>query len=243
MPVSIVFPQWLRRSHPIVQRYLRQPSQPYFQLLVFLIALGVFLMLGGLSLPVLYFLFSLLILIQIATSSASKIYRERRDATWDLMRLAPLSSRELLLSMWAASLWQLNRTWMMIVYRLLHAVMTIGVIIFNLVFTEFPTDHTLAILFSGTILIVVQPFAEMYFSGMVGLAGANRLSDQSSTQGLVIAIVIVYWISYTAIIFALLLVQQNQPTTPQLLSIFVLPILLPLLLGGIAQCIAEASMR
>ena len=242
MLAPIAFPHWLRRSHPIVRRYLRQPAPSYFQLLIFILAVGVFLVLGGLSLPVLYFLFSLLVLLQVATSSANKIYRERRAATWDLMRLAPLSSRELLLSVWAASLWQLSRTWAMIVYRLLHALMTIGVIIFNLVFTEFPTGHTLAILFSGTILIVAQPFAEMYFSGMVGLAGANRLRDQSSTHGLVIAIVIVYWISYTAMIFALLLVQQAQPTTTQLLSIFVLPILLPVLLGAIAQVIAESSM-
>jgi hypothetical protein len=243
MLAPIAFPHWLRRSHPVVQRYLRQSAPPYFQILIFGFAIGAFLLMGGLSLPVLYFLFSLLILIQIATSSASKIYQERRSATWDLMRLAPISSRELLLSVWAASFWQISRTWMMLAYRLLHGLMAVGVIIFNLAFAEVPADQTLVILVSGTIMIVAQPFAEMYFSGMVGLAGANRLRDQGNAQGLVIGIIILYWLSYTGMILALLLMQQTQPTTPQLVGIFVLPILLPLVLGSVALRIAESALR
>ena len=199
--------------------------------------------LGGLSLPVLYFVFSLLILIQIATSSANKVYRERRSSRWDLMRIIPMSSRELLLSLWAASLWQISRTWMMVIYRLLHGLMSVGVIIFNLAFAEIPADQTLWILASGTIMIVAQPFAEMYFSGMVGLAGANRLREQSNAHGLVIGIVVVYWLCYVGMIIVLLLMQQMQPTAPQLVGIFLMPILLPLALGCIALRIAEAALR
>lgn len=243
MFASATFPNWLRRSHPIVRRYLRQTTPLYFQALIFAFTIGAFLLLGGLSLPVLYFMFSLLILIQIATSSASKIHRERSAATWDLMRMAPMSSRELLLSLWAASLWQISRTWMMLIYRLLHGLMTVGVIIFNLVFANVPAEHTLAVLLSGTILIVAQPFAEMYFSGMVGLAGANRLRDQGNAHGLVIGVVVVYWLCYVSMILALLLLQQMRPAAPQLAAIFVLPILLPLLLGWAALRIAETGLR
>jgi hypothetical protein len=243
MLVPITFPNWLRRSHPIVQRYLRQSTPPHFQILIFGLTVAMFLTLGSLSLPVMYFVFSLLILVQVATSSASKVYRERRAATWDLIRLAPMSSRELLLSLWAASLWQISRTWMMIAYRLLHGLMTVGVIIFNLVFAEIPADQALVILISGTIMIAAQPFADMYFSGMVGLAGANRLRDQGNAHSLVIGVVILYWLGYTSTILALLLMQQMLPTFMHLAGIFVLPVLLPLLLGTVAQRVAESAMR
>ena len=111
------------------------------------------------------------VLVQVAVSSANKVYQARRSSTWDLVRIAPFSSRELLLSLWTASVRQLSRTWFMMVYRLLHAMTIIGVIVYTLLFTNTHPQQALLILLTGTAMIVVQPFAEMFFCGMVGLAG------------------------------------------------------------------------
>lgn len=200
-------------------------------------------MLGGLSLPVLYCLFSLVILLQITLSSGDKVHRERQASTWDLIRSAPFSSRELLLSLWAASVWQLNRTWMMVIYRLLHGAMIIGLMVYSLLFAEIPADLALPILTCGTLLILLQPFAEMYFSGMVGLAGANRLRDRVNAQSLSIGLVLAYWLAYLCMVLGLLMVQQMRLTGSQMIGILLLPLLLPVALGYAALRVAEASFR
>ncbi len=240
---SLKTPYWLRRNHPVVQRYLRQPVHVRFQLILLGLTVSVFLLLGGLSLPVLYCVFSLVILVQITVSTSDKLYHERQSATWDLIRLTPFSARELLLSMWAASLWQLNRTWMMMMYRLLHGAIIIGAMVYNLMFAEIAPSDALPILLSGTLLIVLQPFTEMYFSGMVGLAGANRLRDRANAQGLAITLVLVYWLAYIGTILGLLLVQNMHLTGTQMVSVFLLPVLLPLMLGYFALRMAESAFR
>lgn len=236
-------PAWLNRSHPITQRYLRQSLPVRFQYLLLALAVGAFLLLGGLSLPVLYCLFSLVILLQITLSSGDKVHRERQSATWDLMRTTPFGGQELLLSLWAASVWQLSRTWMMLIYRLLHGAMIVGLMVYSLLFAEIPAEHGLPILASGTLLILLQPFTEMYFSGMVGLAGANRMRDRVNAQSLAVGMVLSYWLAYVSVVLGLLLVQQMRLTAPQIIGIFWLPLLLPVLLGYAALRIAEAAFR
>jgi hypothetical protein len=243
MTVPPKLPSWLRRSHPIVRRYLRQPVSVRFQALLLTLCAVVFFLFGGLSLPVLYGLFSLIILTQVTISSADKIYSERKASTWDLMRLAPFTRRELLLSLWAASMWQINRTWMMIVYRLLHGAVIVGLMVSSLIFAEIPSAQTLPLLLSGTLLIAAQPFTEMYFSGMVGLAGANHVKDQASARSLAVGVVIVYWLSYVGAILAFLVLQQMRLTGTQMIGLFLLPLLLPIALGYAALRIAESALR
>ncbi|MAS37874.1 MAG: hypothetical protein CL610_28015 [Anaerolineaceae bacterium] len=243
MKALSISPRWLRSGHPIVRRYVRQPMPAYLQALLFAMMISVFLMLGGLSIPVLYCLFSLAVLVQVAVSSANKVYQARRSSTWDLVRIAPFSSRELLLSLWTASVRQLSRTWFMMVYRLLHAMTIIGVIVYTLLFTNTHPQQALLILLTGTAMIVVQPFAEMFFCGMVGLAGANRLRDQHNGQGFVVGVVVLYWLGYVGGVLALLMAQQMNLSGEQLVAIFVTPLILPALFGSVALRIAETALR
>src|SRR5690606_29215282 len=112
-----------------------------------------------------------------------------------------------------------------------------------LLFAEVPISQTLPVLFSGTLLIIVQPFAEMYFSGMVGLAGANHLRDQGNALGFAVGAVMLYWLVYMGGILVVLLSQQMRLTAPQLTLLFLTPTLLPLVLGYCAFRVAEAPLR
>ncbi len=201
-----------------------------------------FLFLGGLSLPVVYCIFWLVALLFIATSTVDKVYRERERFTWDLVRLTPYTARELLLSLWAASLWQLNRTWLMWIYRLLHGFTVVGLMVFAVLFAEVPADEWLLLLFTGTLLIVMQPYTEMYFCGMVGLVIANHLQDRGSAQGLAVGAVLLYWLTYVVGGMILLYSAGMNLTAEQLNGLFVLPLLVPVLLGYLAQRVAELRL-
>ena len=187
---------WSKSTHPIVQRYRQQPVLKRFQIMLVALTVVAFLLLGSFSLPVIYCLFWLTVLLFVASSTVDKIYHERQSLTWDLVRMAPFSSRELLLSLWAASLWQLNRTWLMWVYRLLQGLTVVGLLVFAFVFAEIPTDQRFFLLVLGTLLIVLQPYTETYFCGMVALVVANYLRDRGSAQGLTISAVLIYWLTY-----------------------------------------------
>jgi hypothetical protein len=230
------------RKHPIIKRYLRQQVLNRFYTLVLLVAVALFLLLGGLSLPVLYCLFSLMILLHITVSTTDKIYAERESYTWELMRVTPLTSRELLLSVWAASVWQLNRTWMMIAYRVSHALIIVGVIVFSLLFADLPTEHWLPVLVSGTLVIVLQPYTEMYFSGMIAIAGASRLRDRGNALGLAVTATTLYWLIYVGLILGMFVVYGFELSAVQLLLIFFLPMVISMMLGFFAQRLAEVSI-
>lgn len=231
------------RTHPIIRRYLRHQILNRFYYLVLLMAVGLFLLLGGLSVPVLYCLFSLIVLLHISVSTTDKIYTERESFTWELMRVTPLTSRELLLSLWAASVWQLNRTWMMIAYRVSHAMIVVGLIVFSLLFADLPTEHWLPVLVSGTLVIVLQPYCEMYFSGMIAIAGASRLQERSSALGLAITATTTYWLIYIGLVLGMFVVYGFELTAPQLLLIFFLPTFVPVILGFFALRLAEFHLH
>ena len=238
-PLSLV---WLRRDHPVVERYLRYPQPGRFQVLVFGFTLGLFVLLGGLSLPALYAMFSLILLLQMTVSTVDKIHRERQAFTWDLVRLTPFSPRELLLSLWAASLWQLQRTWMMRIYQLLHAVVIIGVMVHTIVFSGPTLNQALLLLVLGTFFIVFQPYIVMYFSGMLSLAVANRVREHSSAQGFAIGAVSLYWLAFVVSSLSFILYEDLRLTSGQLANIVLVPLLIPFLLGRFALYMAESSL-
>jgi hypothetical protein len=235
-------PTWLRRDHPVVERYLRRPQSSRFQVLVFGSTLGFFVLLGGLSLPALYALFSLVILLQMSTSTVDKVHDERQSYTWDLVRLTPYSARELLLSLWAASLWQLQRTWMMRIYLLLHGVVIIGVMVHTVAFANPTPNQALLLLVMGTFFIVFQPYIVMYFSGMLSLAVANRVRERGSAQGFAIGLVLLYWLAYVGSSLAFILFVDLRLSGGQFANIVLIPLLIPVCLGWLALHLAESSL-
>lgn len=235
-------PDSLRFGHPLVQHHLRKPVQPYFRFLV-LIGSGVlFMLFGGLSLPILYLFLSLLIFIQLAAGTAERVYRSQEVRTWDLIRVAPFSRRDVLLSTWAAGVWQLNRIWIVSLYWILHGVVILGVMIFGLWFGEIPSDHALMVIFSGTLLIALQPMVELYFSGMMGLLCASLFDDRTLSLALAGFFVLCYWAIWIAGMLLLSAADLKYLTHIQMAALLSLPILLPLLVGYGAQRLAEKKL-
>jgi hypothetical protein len=233
----------MRRDHPLVLRHLRKPLLPGVNQIIFGTTFVLFLMFGGLSLPALYLLFSLLVLIQLAAGTVGKIYDERERFTWDLIRVTPYSRREVLLGTWAAGMWQLNHTWLMPFYRLMQGIVIVGLIVFGLWFGNIPAHLALPMLVGGTLLIALQPMVDMYFGGMVGVLAANLLKERSGAQAAAIVTVLVYWGMWIALTSALILSDLDALTTLHLGGVVVLCLLLPVALGYGAFRLAIAVMR
>jgi hypothetical protein len=242
MNINHYSPNWMRADHPIVQRYLRQPLLVRFNLLILTVVIGLFLLFGGLSLPMLYFLFSLVVLLQVALATADKVYSERAGSTWDLVRTAPFTPTEILLSLWIASIRQLNRTWMMLLYRLLQGMLVIGMLVFGLWYAEIPGQSWLLLLICGTFVIVAQPFAEMYYSGMIGLLCASLTRDRLNAHSFAVGAVLVYWLSWIALVLFIMMSNLNQLVFAHILAALMIPLLLPLILGYTAFQFARAQM-
>lgn len=235
-------PNWMRADHPIVQRYLRQPHLVRFNLLILSGVIGLFLVFGGLSLPMLYFLFSLVVLLQVALATADKVYSERAGSTWDLVRAAPFTPTEVLLSIWIASMRQLNRTWVMLFYRLLQGILVIGILVFGLWYAEIPDQWWLLLLICGTFVIIAQPFAEMYYSGMVGLLCANLTLDRLNAHTFTIGAVLAYWLSLIALVLFTMIHNLNRLVFAHIAAALLIPLMLPLILGYTALQFARRRM-
>ena len=242
MNINQYAPNWMRADHPIVQRYLRQPLLMRFNLLILCVVIGLFLLFGGLSLPMLYFLFSLVILLQVALATADKVYSERAGSTWDLVRTAPFTSAEVLLSLWVASIRQVNRTWAMLFYRLLQGILVIGMLVFGLSYAEIPGQSWLLLLICGTFVIIAQPFAEMYYSGMVGLLCANLTQDRLNAHAFTVGGVVAYWLSWIALVLFVMLRNLNHLAFAHIITAMLIPLMLPLILGFAAFQFARARM-
>lgn len=232
-------PAWTRRDHPVVRQYLRRPPALRFGFLIVFSAVMLFLMFGGLSLPMLYFLFSLIVLLHIAINTGDKIHLAREGFTWDLLRSTPFTQREVLLSLWAASFWQINRTWIMFFYRVLHGVLVIGVIVYSLLFADIPLTHWFLVLFTGTLVITVQPFADMYYSGMVGLLSASLTHDRMTGQGLAVGGVLVYWVLWLTLSGLVLWSSTGNLELIHVLLLLTIPLILPLMIGYTSLHITE----
>jgi|FLYN01.1.fsa_nt_gi hypothetical protein len=240
---SRYFPHWLRQEHPIVQRHLRKPLVDGINQILFGTTSVLFLLFGGLSLPMLYLLFSLIVLIQLAAGTVGKIHDERERCTWDLIRVAPFSRRELLLSTWAASLWQLNRTWLMPFYRLMQGIVIVGLMVFGLWLGNIPPHLSPMVLVSATLLIALQPSVDMYFGGMIGLLAANMYHGRAGAQAIAVGVVLLYWGVWIALTGALFLSDLNQLTALHVGLVVGICLLLPSILGYSALRVAEVTMK
>jgi hypothetical protein len=235
-------PMWLRQGNPLVQHHLRQPALRHFRHLMFGSSIGLFALFGGLSLPMLYLLLSLVIFIQLAAGTAERVYRAQEVHTWDLMRVAPFSRREVLLSTWAVGIWQLNRTWTVALYWVLHGLVILGVMIFGLWMGEIPMRQAGLVLLGGTLLIAFQPFFAMYFSGMVGLMCASVFGDRVVSLATAGMVVLFYW-AFCIVGLLLLAASDLEKIEPiQILVIVSLPLLTPLVVGYFAQLVAEHKL-
>ena len=232
-------PAWSRRDHPLVRPYLRKPLALRFGVFIVLSAVLLFLLFGSLSLPMLYFLFSFVVLLHIAVNTGDKIHVAREAFTWDLLHLTPFSRREVLLSLWAASLWQISLTWIMLFYRLLHGVVMVGVIVFSLILTEIPVGQWFLILLGGTLVLIFQPFADMFYSGMVGLFSAKLTHDRITAQGMAVGGVIVYWLAWLGLTGVIVLSVTGTLSLEQILLLLLIPLALPLSLGYLTFRITE----
>jgi hypothetical protein len=236
-------PFWLRNDHPIVRRHLRKPLLGGLNQMIFGSTFGLFLLFGGLSLPMMYLLFSLIVLVQLASGTAGKIYDERERHTWDLIRAAPFTRREVLLSTWAAGIWQIDRTWLMPFYRLLQAIVVVGLLVFGLWLGDIPGHLYLPLLVSGTLLIVLQPLVDMYFGGMIGLLMANLVQGRAIAQAAAACVTLVYWVSWIALSFVVVFSDLTQLTIAQVFLVVSFPLLLPMILGYVAFRVAVAATR
>jgi hypothetical protein len=235
-------PAWTRADHPIVQRHLRKPFTNRYNYAILGAVLSLFILFGGLSLPLLYLLFSLTVLLHISVATADKIQSERESFTWDLLRSAPFTPGEILLSTWASSLFQLNRTWIMWIYRVLQGLLVIGLMVFGVWFGGIPSQHWLIVLLCGTLVIFLQPFADMYFSGMVGLLSAHLLPDRVTAQGVAIGTVVLYWLVWLGMILLMLLSDMERVTGVQVTFVLLMPLILPACIGYAAYRIARKLM-
>jgi hypothetical protein len=243
MNINHYSPNWIRADHPIVQRYLRQPLLMRFNLLILSVVIGLFLLFGGLSLPMLYFLFSLVVLLQVALGTADKVYSERAGLTWDLVRTAPFTSTEVLLSLWIASIRQLNRTWVMLFYRLLQGILVIGMLVFGLWYVEIPGQSWLLLFICATFVIIAQPFAEMFYSGMVGLLCANLTQDRLNAHTFTVGAVLAYWLSWIALVLFIMMRNLNHLVLAHIIAALLIPLILPLIFGYTAFQFARVRMR
>jgi len=236
-------PAALRQGHPLVQHHLRQPALRHFRHLIFGSSIGLFVIFGGLSLPMLYLLLSLVILIQLAAGTAGRIHRAQAIHTWDLIRVAPFSRRDVLLSTWAAGVWQLTRTWTIPLYWLLHGFVILAVMVFGLWMGEIQVGQAGIIMFGGTLLIALQPFTQMYFSGMIGLLCASLFSDRQLALVAAGLVVLCYWALSLGGVLLLAAADLEQLGTGQLAGALSLPLLLPLVIGYSAQRVAERKLH
>jgi hypothetical protein len=236
---SLTWPPYLRRDHPLVSYHTRRAGLRGFKSMIFGSSIGLFLLFGSLSLPMLYLLISLIIKLQLSAGTAYKIQHAKDAGSWDLIRATPFSRRAMLLSVWAASLWQVRGSWLMPLYRLLHALVIIAGLVFRLWFVETPPDQALVMLVLGTLLIAVQPYADMYLSGMVGLWCAQVIRDRHLAPAAAGLLMLLYWVCW---IGAVLLIVALQPTDIALWQVLVAlssPLALPLVLGVAAQKAVE----
>ncbi len=235
-------PEWARADHPIVQRHLRKPFTQRYNYAILGAVLSLFILFGGLSLPLLYFLFSLTVLLLVAVGTLDKILAERESFTWDLLRSAPFAPGEILLSTWASSIHQLNRTWIMWIYRVLQGLLVIGLMVFSVWFGEVPAQYWLVLLVGGTLVIILQPYADMYYSGMIGLLCAHLIRDRLTAQGVAVGAVIAYWVAWLGLALLIVLSNMQQIGALHIAAVLMLPVVLPIVVGYITYRIVRKLM-
>jgi len=232
-------PATLRLEHPLVRYYLRKSDSQKLKHVIFGSSIGLFLLFGGLSLPMLYLLLSLIILLQLAVGTVSKIHHQQTVGNWDVLRAAPFSQREILLSAWGAGIHQLRQSRTLFFYHALHGLVIIGALVFLLASGELPTQYWPLILLGCTVLIAFRPFVEMYFSGMIGLLCAGLTRDHVLAITTAVIAVLSYWVLGLGGVFLIITADSKISNAPLILTFLAVMFLLPLGVGYAAQRLAE----
>jgi hypothetical protein len=236
-------PLYLRRDHPLVALHLRYTAVRSLKTVVFGSSIGLFLAFGGLSLPMLYFLLSLIIVIQLSAGTAYTIRRAQTAGMWDLICTAPFSGRELLLSAWGAGLCQVRQSWMMPIYRLLHGLVIIAAVVTLIWTAELTPTPAFILVIGGTLLIALQPYADMYLSGMAGLLCASAIRDRAWAIMVAGLVTLLYWSGWVGAVLLVIVARPEKITAGQIAFGVSLPLLIPVCLGYLAQRIAEHLMQ
>lgn len=235
-------PGWMRPTHPLVRHALHKRPSGELRYVVFGSAIGLFMLFGGLSLPILYLFLWLGILVQQAVAMAGRLHEAQVKHTWNMLRVTPFSARELLLTAWAGSFWQLNQSWVMSLYRLLQGMAVIGLMVFGLWFADFPAEQSALVLLAGLVAITFQPIVEVYLSGMIGLLCAGLLRRQIGALALAVLLVLGYWCACLGIVVWAVFADTDGLGLAQLLTALTLPSLLPLALGYSLQRLLEGKL-
>lgn len=230
------------QDHPLAGYYRRQADGRNFKPVIVGSSLGAFLLFGSLSLPFLYLLISLVIAIYLSAGTAWRIHSARSAQVWDLVCVSPLAPRDILLTTWLAGVGQLRQTHLLILYRLLHAFILIGILILSILFGEMSPEQGLIAVIGGTLLMIFQPAVEMYFSGMIGLLCANRIRDRAVSVGIAGLTIISYWIVYVAGVLLVAFSDLKHLQAVTLLVFFTLLLIIPLVIGRAAQHMAEKAL-
>lgn len=235
--------QWLLpREHPLVQFQMRKVSSQALQPVIFGSSVGLLVLFGGLGLPILYLLLSLSIGLQLVISTGDRIYSARSTHTWDLICTAPFSNHEMLIAIWSATLWRLKSTWTLFLFRLLHSLIIIGAMVFTLSFGDIPPERGLALVVGGTLLLAFQPFAVLYFSGMVSLLWTSLASDR--VFGIMAASIsmLICWLVWTGALLLAATSGVKEFSIPVLMTLLIVPVLFPLGAGWAAGRVAARLM-
>lgn len=241
--ITTWLPAWMRPSHPLVRYHLHKSLPDGMHYVVFGSTIGLFLLFGGLSLPVLYLFIWLVILIQQAVTMALRLHDAQIKQNWDLLRLTPFSPREVLLTTWAGSFWQMHQSWVMRLYRLLQGIAVIGLIVYGLWMAEFPMQQAVLVLTAGVGAILLQPIVEVYCSGMIGLLCARLFPHQAGAVGLAAAAMLLYWCACVLFVLVVIFTDKDGLSLWQLLIVLMLPSLLPAGLGYVTLRLLENKIE
>jgi hypothetical protein len=127
-------------------------------------------------------------------------------------------------------------------YWVLHGLVILGVMVFGLWLGEIPMRQAGLVLVGGTLLIALQPFIAMYFSGMIGLMCASIFGDRAVSLAIAGLVVLCYWGFWIGGILLLAASDLDQIEAVQIVGFISLPLLIPLAMGYSAQLVAERKL-
>ncbi len=239
------FPQWVRRSNPIVRRHSRgflKVELPEIPTLARLLAVQIALVIWSIWFPAILeyvaivgliaFLvlpFALLIygqaLFFIAMTAAASILDERQNYALEVLRVTPFSLRFILLSKIAASLWQQASKLGLIIAA--AALFSLPPSILQHITIWPPASEQLVarlMIIAGLIVPVIRIILEPLMIGAVGILAGSIWRTRASAGVWALTL----GISYFGLINFARLIQLSWPL--RFLVEMVLPLVLPLLI-------------
>lgn len=230
-PPDSWLPPALRRDHPLVRQHLNRLRSGRLAPMLGATAASLLVLFGGFGLPVLFGLCWLALLVWQAAGAAGRVRCAYTQGMWDLLLAAPFSRRELLLSTWAGSFWQIYPGRLTLLYRLLQVLAVTAIIVVSALLPAFPLQYGPLVVLAGVLAILAQPAAELYLSGMAGLWCGVALRGHIGALALAAGAMVFYWAGVLGMVLLLLFADPEGLDLGHVLAALLLPTLLPLLLG------------